>query len=80
MVPRVLLCCQALWGSIRLVVELVCVRLRLVDFYLKILFNIFFSLSDVAYLYESLNTKHDATQEPVGKEVIEDSRRVAKLQ
>lgn len=55
-------------------------RFRLLDFYFKILFNIFFSLSDVAYLYESLNAKHDATQEPVGKEVIEDLRRVAKHQ
>lgn len=32
----------------------------------------FFNLSDVAYLYESLNTRRDATQEPVGKEVIQD--------
>lgn len=42
--------------------------------------NIFKSLSDVAYLYESLNAKHDATQEPVGKEVIQDPWRGAKLQ
>lgn len=42
------------------------------SFYLKSMMNIFKSLSDVAYLYESLNTKHDATQEPVGKEVIQD--------
>lgn len=42
------------------------------SFCLKNMMNIFKSLSDVAYLYESLNTKHDATQEPVGKEVIQD--------
>lgn len=43
-----------------------------VNFCLKSMVNIFKSLSDVAYLYESLNTKHDATQQTVGKEVIQD--------
>lgn len=42
------------------------------NFCLKSMINIFNSLSDVAYLYQSLNTKHDATQEAVGKEVIRD--------